>query len=64
MWIRRRRGWEIAEAAATPEDVFLDRRQLLRGVATGEDFPTQIYNGYGPLVADLYRGLENEKLFI
>jgi len=35
MWIRRRRGWEIAEAAATPEDVFLDRRQLLRGVALG-----------------------------
>ena len=35
MWIRRLRGWEIAEAAATPEDMFLDRRQLLRGVALG-----------------------------
>src|SRR5438105_7392511 len=35
MLIRRLRGWEIAEAAATPEEVFLNRRQLLRGVALG-----------------------------
>jgi methionine sulfoxide reductase catalytic subunit len=33
-------------------------------LGTGEDFPTRIYNGYGEFVADLYRGLENEKLFM
>ncbi len=32
-------------------------------LGTGEDFPTQIYNGYGEYVADLYRGLEAERLF-
>ena len=26
--------------------------------------PTQIYNGYGEFVADLYKGLEKEKLFM
>ena len=33
-------------------------------LGTGEDYPTQIYNGYGEFVADLYRGLGNEKLFM
>jgi sulfoxide reductase catalytic subunit YedY len=33
-------------------------------LGTGEDHPTQIYNGYGGFVADLYRGLESEKLFM
>ena len=28
--IRRRRGWEIPEREATPEEVFLDRRRFLR----------------------------------
>jgi sulfoxide reductase catalytic subunit YedY len=32
-------------------------------LGTGEDFPTQLYNGYGEYVADLYRGLEAERLF-
>ena len=31
MWIRRRRGWEIPEAQATAEAVFLNRRELLAG---------------------------------
>ena len=29
MLIRRRRGWEIPESAATPESVYLSRRQLM-----------------------------------
>ena len=33
MHVIRRRGWEIAESAATPENVFMDRRNVLRGAA-------------------------------
>ena len=35
MHIRRRRGWELPEAQATPEAVFLNRRRLLAGSAAG-----------------------------
>ncbi len=34
-----------------------------RVLGSDEMVPTQIYNGYGSFVADLYKGLENEKLF-
>ena len=33
-------------------------------IGTGERRPTLIYNGYGEYVADLYKGLEGEKLFM
>ncbi len=35
MLIKRRRGWELPETAATPESVYLNRRQLMRGAAGG-----------------------------
>lgn len=35
MLIKIRKGWELPEAAATPEDVFLDRRRLMKGLAAG-----------------------------
>ena len=35
MLIRIRRGWEIPESQATPEDVFLNRRRLLKAAAAG-----------------------------
>ncbi len=35
MLIKIRRGWELPERAATPEDVFHDRRRLLKAVAAG-----------------------------
>ena len=35
MLIRKRRGWELPESAATPESVFLDRRRLLKAAAAG-----------------------------
>jgi sulfoxide reductase catalytic subunit YedY len=35
MLIRRVRGWELPERAATPEAVFLDRRQVLAGMGLG-----------------------------
>ncbi len=34
MLIKRTRGWEIPENRATPEGVWLDRRRLLKGLAT------------------------------
>jgi sulfoxide reductase catalytic subunit YedY len=33
-------------------------------IGTGERKPTQIFNGYGEFVADLYKGLEGEKLYM
>jgi sulfoxide reductase catalytic subunit YedY len=35
-----------------------------RDIGTSERIPTLIYNGYGEFVADLYKGLEGEKLFM
>jgi methionine sulfoxide reductase catalytic subunit len=35
MLIRRNRGWEISESEATPEAVFLRRRELLKALAAG-----------------------------
>jgi sulfoxide reductase catalytic subunit YedY len=32
-------------------------------IGTSERRPTQLFNGYAPLVADLYRGLEGERLW-
>jgi sulfoxide reductase catalytic subunit YedY len=33
-------------------------------IGTGSRQPTQIYNGYGAFVADLYVGLEHERLYV
>ena len=35
MLIKRRRGWELPEAAATPESVYLNRRQVLAAAGIG-----------------------------
>ncbi|RCK42423.1 protein-methionine-sulfoxide reductase catalytic subunit MsrP [Thalassospira xiamenensis] len=35
-----------------------------RLLTTGEEVPTQLYNGYEEYVADLYKGMEDEKLFM
>ncbi|MEE8247692.1 MAG: protein-methionine-sulfoxide reductase catalytic subunit MsrP [Alphaproteobacteria bacterium] len=35
MLIRKRRGWELPESAATPEHLFRNRRQLIKGLAAG-----------------------------
>ena len=32
MLIRKRRGWEIPEREVTPESVYLNRREVLRGL--------------------------------
>jgi sulfoxide reductase catalytic subunit YedY len=33
-------------------------------IGTGKRIPTQIFNGYGEYVADLYKGMEKERLFM
>ncbi len=33
-------------------------------IGTGTRVPTVIFNGYGPFVADIYKGLEKERLYI
>ncbi len=35
-----------------------------RLLGSNERVPTQLFNGYGEFVADLYRGLERERLWI
>jgi sulfoxide reductase catalytic subunit YedY len=35
MLIRIRRGWELPEAAATPEAIFAERRRFIKGLAAG-----------------------------
>ena len=35
MMIKRRRGWELPERAATPERLFHERRRLVKGLAAG-----------------------------
>jgi sulfoxide reductase catalytic subunit YedY len=35
MLIKRKRGWELPESAATPEAVFADRRRLVKTLAAG-----------------------------
>ena len=35
MLIKRRRGWQLPESAATPECLYLRRRDLLKGMAAG-----------------------------
>lgn len=35
MWIRKSRGWELPESAATPEPAFITRRRLLAGLGLG-----------------------------
>ena len=64
MLIKRARGWEIYEREATPESVFLSRRQLLAGGAAIAGATT-----VGPFVAsaqfadptfDLYPAKRND----
>ena len=35
MDIRKKRGWELPERAATPEGIYLDRRRILAGLGLG-----------------------------
>jgi sulfoxide reductase catalytic subunit YedY len=56
MLIHKKRGWELPEAAATPEDIFINRRGLLKGVAAGS-----ILAAASPLATPLARAAEAGK---
>jgi sulfoxide reductase catalytic subunit YedY len=45
MLIRRKRGWEIPESAATSEAAYLDRRNLMKGLAAGSILATGLLGG-------------------
>ena len=35
MYIKHKRGWELPESAATPESIYLKRRDFCKGLAAG-----------------------------
>ncbi|MDZ4736801.1 MAG: protein-methionine-sulfoxide reductase catalytic subunit MsrP [Rhodospirillaceae bacterium] len=71
MYVRRKRGWELPESAATPEAVWRDRRNLLKAMAVGP-----LLLGGGSLMrprralavedptADLYPATRNERYML
>ena len=74
MLIRIRRGWEIPESQATPENIFLERRRLLKSAAAGslllggagvlaacDDVPAAQAQGDGDPSAKLYPVARNER---
>lgn len=52
MLIRRRRGWELPESAATDEAVFHGRRRLIQGIAAGSILAPGLLSGGLALAAD------------
>jgi methionine sulfoxide reductase catalytic subunit len=52
MLIRRRRGWELPESAATDEAVFHGRRRLIQGIAAGSILAPGLLRGGLALAAD------------
>ena len=61
MLIKRRRGWELPESAATPEHVFHQRRSLIQGLAAG---PILVAGGlYAPAAARAETGDPSADLY-
>jgi sulfoxide reductase catalytic subunit YedY len=52
MLIRRRRGWELPESAATDEAVFHNRRRLIQGIAAGSILAAGLLRGGSAMAAD------------
>ena len=56
MHIRRKRGWELPESAATPEAVYLNRREFAKGLAAGPVLLALGASGFGAgIFADMDR---------
>ena len=64
MLTRSRKGWELPESAATPESVYLSRRQLMRGAGAGAmltAMPNMAALAQdGPIAPELYPAPRNE----
>ena len=65
MAIQRNRGWELRESEATPEAVFLKRRELLKGVAAGSIIGPGLLSSLAMAAedpsAELYPGKRNPR---
>jgi len=66
MLIRRKKGWELPESAATDEAVFHGRRRLIKGIAAGPILAPVLLGGRGALAdedpsASLYPAKRNPK---
>src|SRR5690606_11702958 len=55
MFIKRKRGWELPESAATPESVWRQRRELVKAIAAGP-----ILLGTGSLLTRRARAAETD----
>src|SRR5580700_8884044 len=51
MLIRRKKGWELPESAATDEAVFHDRRRLIQGIAAGPILASALLRGGSAIAA-------------
>ena len=65
MLIRRKRGWELPQSAATDEAVFRDRRRLLQGLAAGPMLAAGLSRlasaAEAPAAPGLYPAARNDK---
>ncbi len=65
MLTRSRKGWELPESAATPESVYLNRRQLIRAAGAGAmlaAMPTIAARAQeGPIAPELYPAPLNDR---
>ena len=66
MLVRNRKGWQLAEGAATPESFFLDRRGFLAGLAGIALVPANAMHSEStgalpPAIARLYPARRNRK---
>lgn len=67
MLIKRRRGWEVPESEATPEDVYVNRRQIMlaTGVAVGASvLPWHLAAAAADHTSDLYPAPRNERYVV
>jgi sulfoxide reductase catalytic subunit YedY len=64
MLTRSRKGWELPESAATPESVYLNRRQLMRAAGAGAMLAAvpsvAALAQEGPIAPELYPAPRNE----
>jgi sulfoxide reductase catalytic subunit YedY len=66
MLIRRNKGWELPDSAATDETVFRDRRRLIQGIAAGSILASGLMRGRAAFADDdpsasLYPAKRNDK---
>ena len=59
----RRRAHQRETVRILPQLVAV-RQEVHHLLGNDERVPTQLFNGYGEFVADLYKGMENERLFM